>query len=277
MALDLTTEEKQLGKENFAQVATDLTRRDLLKSLVMAGGVAIPASAAAYFTYDKWKTEGFKPVRAALLGAGDEGGVLVGFHNPDFIRFVAVCDIRPSNRKRIFDGESPPSPRKGFKAIYGKDCDKDIKQYDDYDKFLHALRENKDIEAVVIALPLSWHARAAIDCMRVGKERGKPVHVLCEKLMAWNIGQCKKMIEVAKDKEMASILSVGHQRHYSLLYAHATEVIKSGVLGDIRHIRALWHRQQFLASQATIRTPSRSAGTEAFLSRQLVSRDQDRG
>ena len=27
-----------------------------------------------------------------------------------------------------------------------------------------------------------------------------------------------------------------------MLYAHAGEVIKSGVLGDIRHIRALWHR-----------------------------------
>ncbi len=49
MALDLTTEEKQLGKENFAQVATDLTRRDLLKSLVMAGGVAIPAIGGGIF------------------------------------------------------------------------------------------------------------------------------------------------------------------------------------------------------------------------------------
>jgi predicted dehydrogenase len=38
------------------------------------------------------------------------------------------------------------------------------------------------------------------------------------------------------------ILAIGHQRHYSMLYAHATEVIKSGVLGDITHIRALWHR-----------------------------------
>ena len=27
-----------------------------------------------------------------------------------------------------------------------------------------------------------------------------------------------------------------------MLYAHAIEVINSGVLGDIRHIRALWHR-----------------------------------
>jgi predicted dehydrogenase len=76
--------------------------------------------------------------------------------------------------------------------------------------------------------------------MRIGKERGRPIHVLCEKLMAWNIGQCKKMIEVAK--ETGSILSIGHQRHYSMLYAHAQEVMRSGILGDVKHIRALWHR-----------------------------------
>jgi predicted dehydrogenase len=38
------------------------------------------------------------------------------------------------------------------------------------------------------------------------------------------------------------ILSIGHQRHYSLLYAHAVEVMRSGELGEVRHIRALWHR-----------------------------------
>ena len=38
------------------------------------------------------------------------------------------------------------------------------------------------------------------------------------------------------------MLSIGHQRHYSMLYAHANEVVKSGVLGDVRHIRAQWHR-----------------------------------
>jgi len=58
--------------------------------------------------------------------------------------------------------------------------------------------------------------------------------------MAWDIASCKRMIEVAK--ETGSILSIGHQRHYSMLYAHSQEIVKSGVLGDVRHIRALWHR-----------------------------------
>src|SRR5262249_18356536 len=100
------------------------------------------------------------------------------------------------------------------------------------------------VEALVIALPLHLHAPIAIQAMRLGQKRvqrgGKPTHVRCEKLMAWKLRQCKEMVRTAI--ETGSILSIGHQRHYSLVYAHATEVVKSGVLGDIKHIRALWHR-----------------------------------
>jgi predicted dehydrogenase len=180
------------------------------------------------------------PVRAGLIGGGDEGGVLVGEHNPDYLQFIAVCDLRPSNladsyndrrpgTDRIFRGENPPSPRKGFERIYGEDS-LGIKRYRDYKELL----ANKDIEAVVIALPLHLHAQVAIDALKAGK------HVLCEKLMAWNISQCKDMIKTADETDR--ILCIGHQRHYSLLYSHAVEVIKSGELGDIKHIRALWHR-----------------------------------
>jgi predicted dehydrogenase len=48
------------------------------------------------------------------------------------------------------------------------------------------------------------------------------------------------MIKAAEEADR--LLSIGHQRHYSLLYAHAVEVINTGLLGDIKHIRALWHR-----------------------------------
>src|SRR5438128_1763067 len=227
MSLYLTSEQKAAGKANFERaVGTHaLDRRDFMKGMLAAGAV-LPISAAAYFGYQKAQGN---PVKVGLIGGGDEGGVLVGEHNPDYLEFVAVADIRPSNLKRIFKGENPPSPRKGFERIYGGKA-AGIKKYDDYKKLL----EDKDIEAVVIAVPLHLHAQVAIDAMQAGK------HVLCEKLMGWNIAQCKKMIQVAD--ETNRILSIGHQRHYSLLYAHALEIIKSGELGDVKHIRALWHR-----------------------------------
>src|SRR5438445_2039379 len=199
MAIDLTTEQKEIGKTNFHRVVGkhyDLSGRDFMKGLLAASAVA-PISAAAYFGYQALHG---KPVKAGLIGAGDEGGVLVGEHNPEFLEFIACCDIRPTNRERIFVGDPPGtnSPRKGFEKIYGKEARKKIQMYDDY----HKLLENKDIEAVVIALPLHLHAPVAIDVMKAGK------HVLCEKLMAWNISQCKEMIKVADENDR--ILSIGH-------------------------------------------------------------------
>ncbi len=239
MAIDLTPEQRKVGEENFKRAAEGLglNRREFLKAGAAGTAAAVGTAAAAYFGY---KSALGRPVKAALIGGGDEGGVLVGEHNPEFLEFVAVCDIRPSNMKRIFEGDPKVPLRKGFNKVYGKDEAKKIQKYDDYEAYKKMLRDNKDVEAVVIALPLHWHARAAIDAMKIGQERGKPIHVLTEKLMAWNIQQCKAMIHTAK--ETGSILSVGHQRHYSLLYAHAVEVMRSGILGDVKHIRALWHR-----------------------------------
>src|SRR5579862_2872335 len=239
MALDMTPEQRAIGQANFDRAVQELanpperpgmTRRTFMKGL-MAAGAAVPLSAAAYFGYSRLHG---KPVRAALIGAGDEGGVLVGEHNPEYLEFIACCDVRPSNKKRIFDGE-PQSPllwRKGFKRIYGANAESSIKWYDNYKDLL----KNSDIEMVVIALPLHLHAPVAIDCLRAGK------HVLCEKLMARTVSQCKDMIRAADASDR--LLAVGHQRHYSLLYAQAVELINSGVLGDVRHIRALWHRNQ---------------------------------
>ncbi|HEV3384449.1 MAG TPA: Gfo/Idh/MocA family oxidoreductase, partial [Gemmata sp.] len=101
------------------------------------------------------------------------------------------------------------------------------------------------LEAVVIATPLNTHDVITKACLDNG------LHVLCEKLMARTIGKCKGMIKYAKDKGL--LLSIGHQRHYSTLYAHALEVVNTGVLGDIKHIRAQWPRNNswpFTASEA---------------------------
>ena len=240
MAIDLSPEQRQLGQENYARAADSLTRRRFLMGVAAAAG-AVPVAAAAYFGYESLHG---KPVKTALIGAGDEGGVLVGENNPDYLEFVAVSDLRPYNLEltggvpagRIFEGDPKVALRKGFRKIYGSKAN-DIKAYRNFEEML---RSHSEIEAVVIATPLVTHAPIAIRCMEIGKERGKPIHVLCEKLMARTIGDCKKMIKTAHDT--GSLLSIGHQRHYSMLYAHARDIVEAGLLGDIKHIRALWHR-----------------------------------
>ncbi len=259
MALDLTPEQKATGKANFEQTAGELARNGKMESMVtggtpdpkkpdrrdfmkagLAAGAVVPVSAAVYYGYQSWK--GNKAVKTALIGCGDEGNILVGDHNPEFNEIVAVCDIRPTNLKRIYDGEPTPSPRKGLNKLYGEETAKKIAKYDTLDKLLGDAKK-LGLEAVVIATPLNTHDVIAKACMDSG------LHVLCEKLMARNIAKCKGMIKYAKDKGV--LLSIGHQRHYSTLYAHALEVVQSGILGDVKHIRALWHRNNSWPFTAT--------------------------
>src|SRR5437763_13517453 len=156
MALDMTPEQKEIGRGNFQRVVGKLaeadqqaaqqgiTRRRFMQGLIAAGAAA-PITAAAFYGY---RNTNFReePVRAGLIGAGDEGGVLVGEHNPSFVKFIACCDIRPNNRERIFKGEpaNPASPRKGFNFHYGSDARSHITWYERYQDLL----ANPEIEMV---------------------------------------------------------------------------------------------------------------------------------
>jgi predicted dehydrogenase len=165
--------------------------------------------------------------------------VLIGALNPDFIEVKAIADIRPSSVHRAFHGDwssdGTLKARPGLMRVYGwKTEDEARKNVKVYEKSYQDLLDNDEIEAVIIALPLWIHHQAAIDAMLAGK------HVLTEKLMAHNVAQCKEMARVAK--ETGKLLATGHQRHYSVLYDNAVDTIQRGLIGDIHHIRAQWHR-----------------------------------
>jgi predicted dehydrogenase len=213
---NLTPEQRVLGREN-ANRALGMTRRDLLKA-----AAATPALGAFYFGY---KDMGEKPpVRAAIIGTGNEGcGAMIHDHNRDYLDFIGFCDIRPSQQARA---------RKEFASHkqYGAKDSQAIKQYANQKEML----DDPDVEVVVIALPLHLHAPVAIEAMKAGK------HVFCEKLMAHTVRECKEMCKVAR--ETNKLLAIGHQRHYSVLYDNANYLVQNGHLGEIRHIRALWHR-----------------------------------
>jgi len=234
--MHLTPEQKEIGKRNFyAAVGDSPTRRDFLKAGIAAGAIGGIGMGAMYFGYDKIAD----PVRVGIIGSGDEGNVLIGALNPDYVQVVAVADIRPYNIYRTFHGDwssdNALRVRPGLMSKYGwkteAEARKHVKVYSDR---YQDLLEDSDVEAVIIALPLHLHDVAAIDAMRAGK------HVLTEKLMAHSVGQCKDMGRVAAAED--KILAVGHQRHYSILYDNAVDTIKRGLLGDIHHIRAQWHR-----------------------------------
>jgi predicted dehydrogenase len=245
--MDLKPEQKAVGTKNFVNVVTSpetknaigdrgINRRDFLAGAGAAGAVAAAGLGASYFGYSKIE----RPLRVGIIGTGDEGGVLIGAINPDYIQVVAIADIRPYNVHRAFHGDnSNPNVakiRKGLMNVYGwkteDEARRNVKVFDD--DYSDLLKES-DVEAVIIALPLHLHAEAAIKAMRAGK------HVLTEKLMGHSIAECKEMGRVSY--ETGKILATGHQRHYSVLYENSVDLIRLGLLGTIHHIRAQWHRQ----------------------------------
>jgi predicted dehydrogenase len=239
----LTPEERETGKENFysalgafdqSPAAEQYKRRDFLKGVIGVGATAGLTTGCKYFGY----TPIGDPLRVAVIGTGDEGGVLIGALNPDYIKVVSICDIRPYNVHRAFHGDwagdVARAARPGLISKYGyadeKAAKKEIKVESDYREVL----KDPSVEGIIIALPLFLHAPVCIDALKAGK------HVLTEKLMAHNVAQCKLMGRLAAKEN--KVLTVGHQRHYSVLYDNAVNLIKWGLLGEIHHIRAQWHR-----------------------------------
>ena len=222
--MQLTPEQEAIGKHNFGQ-AVGVERREFLKSTASAG----VGLGALYFGYEKLQG---KPVRTAFIGTGDEGNVLINEHPTAYMDIVAIADLRPANQKRTFTG-SHPVARRGLNKVLGRAKADEVKVFTNHKELL-AQKDELGLEAVVIAVPLNQHAPVAIECMEAG------LHVLCEKLMAKTVTDCKKMIRLAESKDLK--LAVGHQRHYSVLYSNAAHLTSTGVLGDIKFIRAQWHR-----------------------------------
>lgn len=235
--MDLTPEERAIGKENFqAAIGSPLVRRKFLQganSQEIASGQGL---GPYYFGYDKSPGD---PIRVGVLGTGDEGSVLIGAINPDFVEVKAIADIRPYNVYRAFHGDyySPAAREARCGLIEKYDWKTEAKARENvnvYGDYRELLEEEKDIEAVIIALPLHLHAPAAIAAMKADQ------HVLTEKLMAHSVHECKEMARVAEETNRH--LATGHQRHYSILYDNAVKAISSGLLGDLHYIRAQWHR-----------------------------------
>jgi predicted dehydrogenase len=235
--MNLTPEEKAIGQENY-HAAVGYTRRDFLKGALAAGVGTAAASGAMYFGYDPQLSD---PVRVGIIGTGDEGNILIGSINPRYLQVVAISDIRPSSIHRALHGDwsgSRPQDtaalRPGLMGVYGWQTEQAARQHVRVYERYEELIEDPAVEAVIIALPLHLHAQAAIRAMNAGK------HVLTEKLMAHNVAQCKLMARVARDRNV--YLATGHQRHYSILYDNAVHLLQWGLLGEIHHVRAQWHR-----------------------------------
>ena len=103
---------------------------------------------------------------------------------------------------------------------------RNIYSYENYD----AIAENKDIDAVYVALPNSMHAEYTIRAAKAGK------HVLCEKPMATTVADAGAMIDACRKANRK--LMIAYRLQFEPMTLRARELVKSGKLGRIQAIES---------------------------------------
>ena len=85
-------------------------------------------------------------------------------------------------------------------------------------------------DAVTIVTPDGFHAAQSIQCLKAGK------HVLCEKPLALNYADAKKMVAAAKKASVINMVNLSYRDWPAIQAVQA--VIASGKIGEIRHVEA---------------------------------------
>jgi len=192
----------------------DVTRRDFVKaaSAVSAVAAALPAQGAPFIQKVRAANS---QVQYGFIGTGSRGNYLLKhLHETDEGRCIAVCDNYDVNLKRgiVTAGNNPAA-------------------YVDYRELL----ARKDIDAVLIAVPLYEHFPITKDSLQAGK------HVFCEKSLVHKAPEVHEL-RTLKAQYPKQVLQVGLQRRYSQFYQTCRQMIAQGVLGNVTHIRGQWHR-----------------------------------
>ncbi len=123
-------------------------------------------------------------------------------------RIVAGCDIDPDRLKTF-------GLRWGVKKLYT-----------DYNEMF----EKERLDIVSVALWTHLHSDAVISAARSGKVKG----IYCEKPIAVNLPQAKRMLKACEENRVAMV--VGHERRWDRRYQVIRQMLSDGELGELRSI-----------------------------------------
>lgn len=185
-------------------------RKFLAQSGLLTGGLLLHNSAfsALYQTEEK-------VLKVGIVGYGDRGSGIKSVMDglPEMFDVTAICDTLQ------------------FRLDNAKKLKPHIYKTPDYSKLL----DDKHIDVIIIATPLSEHYHIAKDALLAGK------HVYLEKTMTYSSQQALDLVELSKN-HTKQILQIGHQYRSSPLYYKVKEMINSGYIGKVTHIDCRWDR-----------------------------------
>jgi len=192
---------------------SDISRRRFVSTAALAAApMIVPSSvlgqrAGAFAPSDR--------IVMAGLAIGNRGsGDLRNFMTYDDVVFVAICDVRESQRETI---------KTAIDEKYGNN---DCQMYDDQ----HELLARQDLDAVLIAAGERWHTLLAIEAVKAGKD------VYCEKPCGSTIEQDVALRETIR--RYPQVYQAGCQRRHAPNFVFAVDLAHSGKLGILRTVKA---------------------------------------
>ncbi len=206
-----TANRRNMGCVNSRQggKGTGLSRRSFMSS---AAAVAAFTIVPRYVLGGASGTGPSEKLNIAGIGVGGRGAGDIGEVSSENI--VALCDVDFRHAAGTF--EKYPKAR----------------QYRDFRKMLD--KENKNIDAVVVATPDHTHAVASMMAIKMGK------HVYCEKPLAHDIYEVRKLTEAAREHKVATQL--GNQGQASEATRLVCEFIWDGAIGPVREVHSWCNR-----------------------------------
>jgi predicted dehydrogenase len=181
-------------------------RRDFLRQSVAYAALAGISIVPRHVLGGPVNTPPSEKLNIAAIGMGTRGPQVV--REMEHHNIVALCDVDAMYLRRA-------------SARYGN-----AKTYSDYREMLE--QEGTNIDAVVVATPDHHHAIATLTSLKAGK------HVYCEKPMAHNVTEVRKMTALARESGLATQLGTGAHSGYN--YRSVAAMIKAGVIGDVREV-----------------------------------------
>ncbi|MGD0498337.1 MAG: Gfo/Idh/MocA family oxidoreductase [Bryobacteraceae bacterium] len=189
----------------------NVTRRDFVKTAGAVTAVAATIGAPAMQTVKAANDQ----VQYGIIGTGSRGQYLSKhLKHISSGRCVAMCDIQDDNLK------------KGLAAIGNNPT-----AYKDYNELL----ARKDIDAVFVITPLFRHFPVTRDALLAGK------HVFCEKCLVFKPEEVHALRALVEQRPK-QVMQTGLQRRYSYFYQTVKQMVDKGILGEVHHVHAQWHR-----------------------------------
>jgi predicted dehydrogenase len=196
-----------------------VTRREFVKGGLAAGlALGLPRSVRS--------ANPSSEVRLAIVGLGsidvpgNVGGrgrqLIDAFRKVPGARIVTLCDVD----KAILD--------QGVQIM--KKAEVAVTTCTD----LRRVLDDKNVDAVVVAMPNHWHALAAVWACQAGKD------VYVEKPLAYNLWEGRQIVAAAQ--KYGRIVQVGTQSRSNTALGEAVEFIHSGQIGKPRYAHVVIYR-----------------------------------